>query len=184
MQEIWKDIPSYEGLYQVSNLGRVKSLKRQLILKPMRTKKGYLCVALYKCPIRKFKPIHRLVAQAFIPNPKNLPQVNHKDENKENNYVDNLEYCTNKYNELYGTRIERVSKNLEHRRITSVNQYDLYGTFIKSWKTAKDAAQSMKIPASSICKCCKGIRNQTHNYMWRYNKEVVLCQNISNQLNT
>lgn len=180
MKEIWKDIPNYEGLYQVSDLGRVKSVKRQLILKPMLTKKGYLSVALYKNHSRKIKPIHRLVAQTFLSNPNNLPQVNHKDENKENNCVDNLEFCTNRYNELYGTRMERVSKNLEHRRITPVNQYDLDGNFIKSWKTAKDAAQSMKIPASSICECCKGTRNQTHNYIWRYNKEVVLCQNILN----
>ena len=180
-QEIWKDIPGYEGLYQVSNLGRVKSLGREVLLKPMHNKKGYLLVALYKNHIRKFKFIHRLVAQTFLSNPNNLPQVNHKDENKENNCVNNLEFCDNKYNELYGTRRERVSKNLEHRRITPVNQYDLDGNFIKSWKTAKDAAKTMNIPPYSICECCKGLRNQTRNFMWRYNKEVVLCQNISNQ---
>ena len=81
-QEIWKDIPGYEGLYQVSNLGEVKSLGREVLLKPIRNKKGYLLVALYKNHIRKFKLIHRLVAQTFLSNSNDLPQVNHKDENK------------------------------------------------------------------------------------------------------
>ena len=114
--EEWKSIPGYEGLYEVSSYGRVKSLERyksnnggiqlikEKILKPHNTKKGYLTVQFHN----KIFKVHRLVAQAFIPNPDNLPMVNHKDEDKTNNNVDNLEWCTAKYNSNYGTSIERM----------------------------------------------------------------------------
>lgn len=111
-KEIWKDIQGYEGLYQVSNLGNVKNkiqpyLKQEKIYKKFSNSNGYLFVGLRKDKKRKFKYIHRLVAEAFIPNPNNLPQINHKDENKQNNCVNNLEWCTNKYNQNYGTIKER-----------------------------------------------------------------------------
>lgn len=113
MEEVWKDIPGYEGIYQISNFGRVKSLERYVrhcrggnkiikekILKPRVVAEGYLQISL--CGnIFKEELIHRLVAKAFIPNPDNLPQVNHKDENKQNNRVDNLEWCTRIYNQQY-----------------------------------------------------------------------------------
>ena len=114
--EEWRSIPGYEGLYEVSSYGRVKSLERyksnnggiqlikERILKPNNTKKGYLTVQIRN---KKFK-VHRLVALTFIPNPENLPQVNHKDEDKTNNNVDNLEWCDAKYNSNYGTSIERM----------------------------------------------------------------------------
>lgn len=116
MKEIWKPI-GYEG-YEVSNLGRIKSYKYDKengkIMKPYRDTKGYLQIDLQldgrKRQNRKHLAVHRLVAQAFIPNPENLPQVNHKDENKENNCVDNLEWCTNEYNHNYGTHNERVAQ--------------------------------------------------------------------------
>lgn len=121
--EQWKDIAGYEGLYKVSNLGRVKSLDRTFIrsderlhnkagriLKPANTTRGYLCVNLSDINHNiKRVVIHRLVVQAFIPNPNNYPQVNHKDENKTNNIVDNLEWCSNIYNCMYGTRNHRLS---------------------------------------------------------------------------
>lgn len=121
MEEFWKDIKGYEGFYQVSNLGRVKSLakyqkgnggsifwRKETILKPANSGRGYLMVVLIKNKKRKSYILHRLVADAFIPNPYNLPQVNHKDENKTNNVVSNLEWCDNKYNSNYGTRNIRI----------------------------------------------------------------------------
>ena len=113
--EIWKDIQGYEGLYQVSNYGNVKSLNyrmtgKERILKSGKTVNGYLAVDLCKNGKRKHSLIHRLVAQAFLENPNNYPQVNHKDENKQNNHVSNLEFCTSFYNMNYGTRNEGSKK--------------------------------------------------------------------------
>lgn len=126
--EIWKDVENFEGLYQISNLGRVKSVERVVHVedpKKHRTytkhfpecikattldSKGYVMVTLKKDGKTSRYRIHRLVAKAFIPNADNLPQVNHKDENKENNCVENLEWCTNDYNNNYGTRISRISE--------------------------------------------------------------------------
>ena len=127
MQEIWKDIEGYEGCYQVSNLGRVKSLDRNVkgnksnyirtgkILSPKTHRNGYLVVGL--CTDRKIKMyyIHRLVAQAFLPNLDRLPQVNHKDENKTNNNVENLEWCSAEYNTNYGTANDRRCESLKKR---------------------------------------------------------------------
>ena len=115
MQEIWKDINDYEGLYQVSNLGRVKSLSRKYkkrviqehIVQPSIAHNGYLRVGLSKNGIRKYDSIHRLVAKAFIPNPNNYNIVNHKDCNRQNNCVDNLEWCNEKYNINYKNTIAK-----------------------------------------------------------------------------
>lgn len=122
--EIWKDIKGYEGFYQVSNMGRVRSLDRIVVTKnsktlnykselkkPSKDKDGYLIVVLYKDKERKTCRVHRLVAEHFIPNPNNYPQVNHKDETRDNNNVDNLEWCTAKYNNNYGGHNERLSES-------------------------------------------------------------------------
>ena len=118
MTEIWKDIDGYEGLYQVSNLGRVKSLhhNKEKILKGSYAKEGYHLISLSKEGTQKRCLVHRLVATAFIPNPYKLECVNHKDENPRNNNVDNLEWCTKAYNNCYGTRLERLSKSLKGRK--------------------------------------------------------------------
>ena len=104
--EVWKDVKDYEGLYQISDKGRVKSLwfGKEKILKPGRDTCGYLQVNLSKNGEKKTYQVHRLVAKSFLPNPDNLSEVNHKDENKENNIVENLEFCDRKYNINYGTR--------------------------------------------------------------------------------
>ena len=126
MQEIWKDIEGYEGYYQVSNLGRVKSLERKtkqhhnsVRTQPERILKSWIkryeSVILCKDSKTKKVPIHRLVAKAFLPNENNLPEVNHKDENKLNNCADNLEWCTREYNINYGTAIERKRQKLKGR---------------------------------------------------------------------
>lgn len=126
MEEIWKDIKGYENLYQVSNIGRVKSLERiiinslgrkktvkERILKQTKHKAGYYRIGLDREGKRKNYLVHRLVAQAFIPNPYNLPECNHKDENPLNNCIENLEWCDHKYNINYGTRTERASEKMK-----------------------------------------------------------------------
>ena len=118
MQEIneeWRDAVGYEGLYMVSNIGRVKSLnylhtKKEKILKPGKNTRGYLYVNLCKKGKIKNTRIHRLVCEAFLPNPLNLPQVNHINEIKEDNRVENLEWCSHIYNQNFGTRNERLAK--------------------------------------------------------------------------
>ena len=128
MKEIWKDIKGYESIYQVSNLGRVKSVarkvikknyvsfKKERILKQQTDRYGYKKVILQRNYQIKTFSIHRLVADTFLENPYNLPQINHKDENKENNCVLNLEYCDSKYNNNYGTRNKRVSETMKKKK--------------------------------------------------------------------
>ena len=112
-KEIWRDVVGYEGLYKVSNFGRIKSLPRngtvkyERLLRQKVSNKGYCTVALSKHNKTKYKSVHRLVAEAFLDNPKGLPLINHKDENKLNNYVDNLEWCDAHYNMTYGVHAER-----------------------------------------------------------------------------
>ena len=106
--EEWKNVIGYEGLYEVSDKGNVRNVRRNTLLKLSKNKYGYIQVYLYKNGIRTGLKVHRLVAQAFIPNPDNLPQVNHKDQDKTNNRVDNLEFCDHKYNVNYGHRTENA----------------------------------------------------------------------------
>ena len=112
MMEEWKEIPGYEGLYEVSNKGNVRNVRRNKLLRLQKTNNGYIRVVLSKNRIKTGFQVHRLVALTFLPNPDNLPQVNHKDEDKTNNSVENLEWCNHNYNNTYGTRIERQSKSL------------------------------------------------------------------------
>ena len=122
--EIWKDVAGYEGLYKVSNKGNVYSVARKdsrwhrrggQRLKPVYDRGGYLIVSLYKNGKSKTKKVHRLVAEAFIPNPNGLPQVNHRDKNKVNNNVENLKWCDARYNSNHGTRNEKVTQVLSKK---------------------------------------------------------------------
>lgn len=189
--EIWKDITGYEGIYQISNYGRVKSLDRYIqyvngnniftkgkILNGFTKPTGYKSVDLYYNNHRKKFHIHRLVAGAFIENPNNLPEVNHKDEDKSNNCVENLEWCTCAYNINYGTHNQKVANsNKNHpNKIKAICQFDLKGNFIKEWSSITLAAEEYKIPKTSITRCCKhkfGVK-QCGGYRWEYkNKEGV-----------
>ena len=107
MMEEWRAVPGYEGLYEVSNMGNVRNVRRNKLLRLPKTNDGYIRVSLYKNGIKTCFQVHRLVAQAFIENPDNLPMINHKDEDKTNNNVTNLEWCDVKYNNNYGSRLER-----------------------------------------------------------------------------
>lgn len=117
-KQIWREIPGYEGLYQVSNTGRVRSLnyngtRKTKVLKQITDKLGYKRVNLFKNNKKKNYLVHRLVALAFIPNPNNYPIINHKDENPSNNYYKNLEWCTYEYNNNYGTKKQKISESMK-----------------------------------------------------------------------
>jgi len=180
--EIWKDIEGYEGLYQVSNYGRIKSLAREIeyvarnqyteyirkqkveerIMKTGFDKDGYVQVGLSLNGKVKTKRVHFLVAKAFIPNPNNYNCLNHINEVKTDNRVENLEWCSIAYNNAYGSRSK------------AVNQYDLDGNFIKQWKNAVEATKALGLKKSgNITSCCKNRPhiNTVGGYVWRYTDE-------------
>lgn len=178
--EIWKDIEGYEGLYQVSNEGNVKSLgndktRKEKLLKPNVNNRGYMVVGLCRIGKMKTHQVHRLVANAFLPNPDNLPQVNHKDEDKTNNCVENIEYCTAEYNNNYGTRNERAGEALS----IPVDMLTKQGELIRQFESGKEAEKFLRnngypsASSSQITKCCKGNPNYTHayGYKWRYTQK-------------
>ena len=158
-----KDIIGYEGLYAVTSCGKVYSYKSKKFLKPHKKRDGYLQVGLCKGGEREFYRIHRLVAMAYIPNPEGFSQVNHKDENKENNALQNLEWCNGSYNINYGSRNERVSKALGK----PVYCEELNKTF----ESALAAARELGLDNSHIGKCCKGKYKTTGGYHFRYEEE-------------
>ena len=167
MIEIFKDIEGYENLYQISNLGSVKALgnggsnaSKDKILKSAKNNKGYLIVNLCKEGKRKNNQIHRLVAQAFIPNPNNLLQVNHKDENKQNNNISNLEWCTPKYNSNYGTRNQRVAEKTS-KQVLCVETGVVY-------PSASEVQRQLGFYQQNISNACTGKYKQAYGYTWRY----------------
>lgn len=177
-QEEWRPVIGYETKYEVSSLGRVRSLtvrgfKRcsPRVLKPIRFKSGYYFVNLEGVHSKK---VSRIVAEAFIPNPDNLPCVNHKDEDKTNNRVENLEWCTVKYNSNYGTRNARLSVIMTNRADMSkpVVQYTIDGSCIKTWESISEASRQLGINRKSIMRCCTfHKKNKTAGgYVWRYTK--------------
>ena len=182
MEEYWKDIPGYEGLYQVSNYCRVKNIKRKRILKACPFAHDYLGVGLHKNGEVHNHLIHRLGMFAFVPNPDNLPQVNHKDEDRTNNFIwvnpdgsvdlekSNLEWCDAKYNINYGTGIYRRSKQRVNApdRSKSVLQYSLKGQLLKEYPSIREAQRQTGVHNSHIIKCCKEEYQQAGGFIWRY----------------
>ena len=162
----WREIKECVG-YFVSNTGLIKRKFKggtEHILKPKKDKGGYLYVNLGMNGKYKSKKVHRLVAQAFIPNPNNLPQVNHKDECKTNNCVDNLEWCDSKYHNYYsGTFLKAIET-----RKKKVIQYDIYGKKIKIWNSATDAAKNYNVNVDCISGACRGLYKSSCGYVWRY----------------
>lgn len=172
--EIWKDIDGYGGKYQVSNLGNVRSMWRNnqyqknigqpTLLKPSQHKQGYLYVYLSDNDVKKKHYVHRLVAQAFIPNPDNLPQVNHKSEVKTENFVENLEWCDGKYNSNYGTRVERWKPQV----VKPIIQTTLDGKFVRKFESAEAAERECGYDAAYLNLVCHGKRPQAYGYKFHF----------------
>ena len=180
MEEIWKTIEGFEGLYEVSNLGRVRSLDRvrkagygstanvkgKILTPHCLNGRKYYIVTLCRNEVGKHYLIHRLVATAFIDNPYNLPAVNHKDENPSNNNVSNLEWCDRKYNVNYGTARDRISRT----RGKVVVQYDIEGNEISRYWSAREAARQIGKSQAAISRCCLGEYKSAYGYIWKYDK--------------
>jgi len=183
--EIWKDIKGYEGLYQVSNMGRVKSLERTVtrkngrklpvkerILQPTKNFNGYLLVNLYDTSSKlKRISIHRLVCEAFHENPKNKPCVNHIDENKTNNTVCNLEWCTYEENLKHGTRPTRIAKANIKNKSKPVGQYTTDGKLIKVWQSVSEVQRQLGFTKQSISQAARGKQKTAYGYVWKYIEE-------------
>lgn len=194
MPEIFRNIEGFEGLYQISNYGRVKSLKSgcnmygrfdKVKILSLRNCHGYKAIFLCKNNVRKQCLIQRLVAKAFLPNPDNLPFVNHKDENKENNFVwvnedgtvdpekSNLEWCNEGYNVNYGTATRRRAKKLTNgKKSMPVLQFTLDGQFVKEYESLNEVSRQTGFPSSNICNAIHGKGQKTSNgFIWRYKEK-------------
>lgn len=183
MEEIWKPIPDYEGYYEISNTGKIRSITRTTTSKDGKTRtyigkekslgvmNGYLITVLSKKGINKTYMVHRLVAEVFLPNPNNLPCVNHKDEDRLNNNVNNLEWCTYKYNNNYGNHNEKVSQALKQSKQHPILMCDKNTHEpIKEFSDARTAAKELNSPNSysNIYQVLKGNRQTALNYWWKY----------------
>lgn len=174
MEEIWRDIPGYEGLYKVSNLGQVKSLEREdslgrriksKILKTTKDKDGYLHLTLCKNGNKKQFRVHRAVLLAFKPMPLNKTQVNHKNELKDDNRLENLEWCDSAYNNNYNDKQKNYRKP-----VIGIN---IKNGFIHSYTSALEAKKKTGIDRAGIVKCCKGYSKTAKGYKWFYEKEII-----------
>ena len=169
-REEWRPVKDFDRKYEISNLGRVKSLSRNylyghhgdIILKT-NDRRGYRGVTLFKDGKRYYYSVHRLVAEAFIPNPDNLPCVNHKDEDKTNNVVNNLEWCTYEQNSNYGTCRSKISKNVSRKVIA----YTRDGKVVRVFNSMTEASKELNISLSHISRCCKYTHLTARGLKWR-----------------
>ena len=184
--EIWKDIKGYEGIYKISNYGRIKTLQHQSkcrsystvnrivpcfqkrvnekITYGFRTKYGYMQIRLCKDSVKKRVYVHRLVASAFLEKPKGCDFINHKDEIKDNNCVDNLEWCTQSYNCIYSKNMDKANE----KKKKPVLQFTINGNFINEYPFIRIAARNNNISNTGIIKCCKGKLKTSGGYIWKY----------------
>lgn len=173
MEEIWKPVVGYEGLYEVSNLGNVRGLKRGKVLKP--GKGRYLFVVLCKDGIRHETSVHRLVATAFCPNPNNKPEVNHLNEIAEDNRASNLEWCTRIENLTYGSDPQRRADTQRNdpKRSIKIAQYSLDGEHINTFPSIREMERQTGFGRNAVCKCARGSSRYSHayGYLWRYVSE-------------
>ena len=187
-EEIWKAVPGYEGLYEISSLGRIRSVshprsgkkwshrKEGRVLLPSYNKaNGYLSVCLCKDGEHHHAYLHRLVAAAFLPNPSNLPFVNHKDENKRNNDAGNLEWCSHLYNIRYGTGMQRRLQSIAESKRgrcypKRIAQYTRDGQLVATYSSSEEAARALGCNGSNIRTCARQERGvkQSNGYVWRY----------------
>lgn len=170
MIEIWKDVPGYEGLYKVSNLGNVLSLnyrrtRKAKLLKLLKRANGYCYVELSKNGVTRKINVHCLVAKVFVPNPNNYPIINHKDENPSNNCFDNLEWCSYSYNTNYGTANEKRSQKQSKRVACYTKNGELIKIYNSIIETTKDGFKDSAVSAS--CKQRYG-RKYHHGYIFKY----------------
>ena len=201
-KEVWKPVRNYEGLYEVSNMGRVKGLERTVwcglnggcyraiperILKARTMANGYLRVSLYKDGKGKGYYVHRLVGQEFLENPMGYTDINHKDEDKTNNHIDNLEFCDRVYNCNYGTRNQRMAEKMRGRKLSEEHKKKVaekntnnpklskaviaihkINGLILEFPSIREAGRSTGIPHQSIYKCCKGKYKSAGGFVWHY----------------
>lgn len=183
MEEVWKDVIGYEGLYQVSNKGNVKSLiyKRQngnaSILKLVTKNNGYIQVTLVKDEYKSIQ-VHRLVAQMFIPNPENKPQVNHINGIRNDNRVENLEWVTASENQIHSHRIlgnksgywmrDKIGALSVRKKL--LIQKDLNGNIIRYWHCASDVSRELGYSGHAVRLCCRGVTKTSHGFVWQYDK--------------
>ena len=172
MQEQWKPVVGYEGLYEVSNLGNVRKSSTKKVRKPFLNRQGYARVDLWKDNKHISYTVHRLVAKAFLPNPDMKPEVNHIDENRLNNRVDNLEWCTRLENMHHGTLYERQSKSLTNNSLISkaVVALDDAGNIVGEFPSMTEASRTLGISQCSISHCCSPKYKIYHagGLVWRY----------------
>lgn len=185
--EEWRDVKGYEGYYQVNPFGEIRRIHKHTAYRKLKSvfdRYGYLYVCLSKDGISKKYKVHRIVAEAFLENKSNLPHVNHKDENKQNNHYLNLEWCDCAYNNRYGTKRERISKTKTGKSATwmigkigrycpnskVVYQYDKNMNFIKEWECANQVERELGFASSNINTNARGKMKTAYGFIWKYEK--------------